>query len=275
MSVRGDPAPAQYQPAHYWEERARRFAVEGHGLAAVCAYGMPEFYNRAIHLEQRRALEPWLRVRPGVRVLDVGCGVGRWSLLLAARGARVTGIDLSPTMVAQARRRARAAHLGEHCEFLVQDLATLDRGERYDLVLGVTVLQHILDPESFRAALAALRAHLAPGGRLVLLEAAPTARAARCDTTVFNARRREVYLDMFRQHGLDVQVVTGVDPAPFRPLLLPYVRRLPRMLSRALLWLSTAISLPLNILLGRRAVNRSWHAVFILGPQSPGPARGH
>jgi hypothetical protein len=78
MTVRGVPAPQLYQPSAYWEERARRFAGEGAGLAAVCAYGMPEFYNRAIQLEQRLALRPWLNLAPGTRVLDVGCGVACW-----------------------------------------------------------------------------------------------------------------------------------------------------------------------------------------------------
>lgn len=274
MTVRGAPAPQRYEPALYWEDRAREFAVEGNGLAAVCSYGMPEFYNRAIHLEQRKALEPWLNVSPQSRVLDVGCGVGRWSRLLAARGARVTGIDLSPTMIAQARLRALSANVGARCEFFVQDLSTLDTRERYDLILGVTVLQHILDPESFRAAVAALGAHLAPGGRLVLLEAAPNARVDRCDSTVFNARPREVYLNMFRQCGLEVHAMTGVDPAPFRTLLLPHVRTLPRALSRGLLWAATVCSLPINIVLGRRAVNRSWHAVFVLGQRDPDRCHG-
>ena len=65
MTVRGIPAPQLYQPGTYWEDRAQRFAGEGAGLAAVCAYGMPEFYNRAIQLEQRLALRPWLDVEPG------------------------------------------------------------------------------------------------------------------------------------------------------------------------------------------------------------------
>ena len=114
------------RPALYWEERARRFATEGDGLAAVCSYGMPAFYNRMIHTCQRLALEPWLRVRRGTSVLDVGCGVGRWSRELACRGARVTGIDLSPTMIAQAKRRAAAQGVAGRCRFLVQDLALLD-----------------------------------------------------------------------------------------------------------------------------------------------------
>src|ERR1700736_1148238 len=216
MTVRGVPAPQRYRPSLYWEDRAQRFAGERDGLAAVCAYGMPEFYNRAIHLEQRLALEPWLKIDAGTRVLDVGCGVGRWSRLLAARGAHVTGVDLSPTMIAQARRRAAADGVAGRCRFQVQDLSTLDVGERFDLVLGVTVLQHILDPDALRAALAAMTAHLAPGGRMILLEAAPAALVDRCDSTVFRARHRDVYLQLFRDCGLELRALTGVDPAPFR-----------------------------------------------------------
>ena len=274
MTARGTAAPEHYEPVTYWEDRARRFAVEGNGWAAVCAYGMHEFYNRAINLEQRMALAPWLRVAPEARVLDVGCGVGRWSRLLAARGARVTGIDLSPTMIAQARLRAHADDVADRCRFFVQDLATLDVRERYDLVLGVTVLQHILNPDSLRAALEALAAHLAPGGRLVLLEAAPSTRIERCDSTVFNARPRTVYLDMFRRCGLELLALTGVDPAPFRTLLLPYVRRLPGPVSRSLLWLATLLSMPINVVLGRRAVKRSWHAVFVLTQADSSAAHG-
>src|SRR5215471_6869997 len=156
MTVRGVPAPQLYQPSTYWEDRAQRFAGEGAGLAAVCAYGMPEFYNQTIQLEQRLALRRWLRVKPGTRVLDVGCGVGRWSRLLAARGALVTGIDLSPTMIAQAQSRAEADGVAERCCFRVQDLAHLDAGGQFDLILGVTVLQHILDPVALRGALMAM-----------------------------------------------------------------------------------------------------------------------
>src|SRR5581483_8256805 len=202
MSVRGIPAPQLYQPSAYWEDRARRFAAEGAGLAAVCAYGMPEFYNRTIQLEQRLALRSWLQVKPGTRVLDVGCGVGRWSRLLAARGAHVTGVDLSPTMIDQARRRAVLEGVADLCDFRVQDLSRLDVEGPFDLVLGVTVLQHILDPELLSAAVRGMTARLAPGGRMVLLEAAPVGVVDRCDSTVFRARPRDSYLRLFADCGL-------------------------------------------------------------------------
>jgi len=267
MIVRGVPAPQRYSPPLYWEDRAQRFAGERDGLAAVCSYGMPQFYNRAIDWEQRLALDPWIKVQAGTRVLDVGCGVGRWSRLLAARGAHVTGVDLSPTMIGQARSRAIDDGVAQRCRFAVADLARLDLGERFDLVLGVTVLQHILDPAAFRSALSAMAAHLAPGGRMVLLEAAPTSAVSRCDSTVFTARPRDAYLATIRACGLKVHALTGVDPAPFRRQLVPYLRRLPRVAALSLLAVDTAFSLPVDALFGRLAVKRSWHAVFVVEQQ--------
>ena len=261
---RGPPAPECYLPDRYWEDRARRFAAQGSGLAAVCSYGMPEYYNRMIHYSQRRALEPWLRVAPGDRVLDVGCGVGRWSSMLASRGALVTGMDLSPTMINEATRRAAIKDVAGRCRFLVQDLAALDAGETFDLVLGVTVLQHILDPRPLRSAVRRMAEHLAPGGRMVLLEAAPLHLANHCDTTVFRARQRSVYLDLFSQAGLELRAISGVDPAPFKTWLLPHLRGLPRAVAMPAVALVTLLSAPIDIVFGRRAVKQSWHAVFVL-----------
>jgi SAM-dependent methyltransferase len=256
-------APMPATGALYWEQRARRFAG-GDGLAAVCSYGMPRFYNRMIDLCQRLALAGWLRVPPGTRVLDVGCGVGRWSCLLAARGAHVTGVDISPSMIAAARRRIAALGRGSHCRFLVQDLAGLDAGERFELVLGVTVLQHIVDPVALRTALGRIVDHLAERGTLVLLEAAPERCAPQCDSAIFRARERRSYLQLFRECGLQLRAVTGVDPAPFKTWLLPHLARLSPAARLAALAAVTAASLPVDVLCGRLAARFSWHAVFVL-----------
>jgi SAM-dependent methyltransferase len=255
-----------YRPAEYWEDRARRFAVAGDGLAAVCSYGMPGFYNRLIDFCQRRALEPWLQVGPGTRALDVGCGVGRWSRLLASRGASVTGVDLSPTMIAEAQRRAAASGLAGRCRFVVQDSAALEVAGSFDLIVCVTMLQHILDIGALRSALQRMARHLAPGGRLVILEAAPARLASRCNTSVFTARHRSVYLELFRECGLRVGAISGVDPAPFRTWLLPLLPRLPHSLRLAALALVTVLSAPVDALCARLLTKRSWHAVFVLQP---------
>jgi SAM-dependent methyltransferase len=248
----------------YWEERACRFATQGDGLAAVCSYGMPWFYNRVIDWCQYLALRRWLRVAPGARVLDVGCGIGRWSCRLAARGARVTGIDLSPTMIAEARRRAASRGLSGRCEFLTQDLAELGLAGEFDLILGVTVLQHILEPARLEASVQRLAARLAADGTLILLEAAPERAVTSCDSPIFRARPREEYRRLFAACGLSVQAITGVDPAPFKAWLLPHLPRMPRLLRMAAPAAATLLSIPLDVPFGRVAAGHSWHAAFIL-----------
>jgi SAM-dependent methyltransferase len=255
------------ESAAYWEQRARRYAAQGEGLAAVCSCGMPGYYNRAIDWCQRLALDPWLAVRPGTKALDLGCGVGRWSRRLAARGARVTGVDLSPAMVAEARRRAAAEGLAMRCRFLEQELASLDVPGRFDLVLGVTVLQHILDPGELRSAVQRMAEHVAATGVLVLLEAAPVHATGRCDSPTFRARPRAEYLQLFADCGLRLWGTSGVDPSPFRQWLLPWLPRLPWPLRTVATAGATALSLAIDLPFGRRAPTRSWHAVFVLQRQ--------
>ena len=247
----------------YWDERARRFALHGPGLAAVCSYGMPAFYNRYIDICQRRALAPWLRqaARPGSAALDVGCGIGRWSLELARLGHDVTAVDLSSRMVERAGVRAREA--GVACRFAVGDAASLALDRTFDLIFCVTVLQHITDPAAAVTAIARLAEHLSPAGELVLLEAAPSLATARCDTAVFRARTFDWYLEALRSAGLRLTAHRGVDPIPLKKWLLPVYRNLPPPVRLAALVATTAISLPLDWALGAALARHSWHAVLV------------
>ena len=249
----------------YWEARARRFARDGAGLRAVCSYGMPGFYNGYINLLQHRAIAPWVKRASGKRVLDVGCGVGRWSRLLSHAGATVTGVDLSETMIAEARRRACAEHLDDKtCRFLVADVAGLDLGEQFDFILTVTVLQHVLQPGGLHTSLRALAQHLDANGQMVLLEVAPSRPTARCDSNVFVARDESAYHHAFEQAGLRCVEMYGVDPAPFKTWVLPWYRRLPPMSAVTALAAATAASLPIDLLLARHLRKASWHKVFVV-----------
>lgn len=248
--------------ADYWDQRGRDFGGRGAGLRAVCSYGMPSFYNGYIHLTQQLALAPHLRVGPGTEVLDLGCGIGRWSRRLALRGARVVGVDLAPSMIEEARRRTARQALA--IDYRTGDLRTLDLGRTFDLVLAVTVLQHILDDVEFARAAANVARHLAPRGRAVLLEAAPSRPNAACDTAVFRARTAEQYLDAFRAAGLRAVRITGVDPAPFKTRVLPRYRTMTPLAAKTAMFAATALSLPVDALLGRRLISASWHKVFLL-----------
>ena len=93
--------------------------------------------------EVRRAwagrLRGWLPGRAG-DVLDLGCGTGSLSLLASEQGHRVTGVDLSPAMVALAREKLA----GRDAVFLVGDAASPPVGEqRFDTVL----VRHLPAPQ--------------------------------------------------------------------------------------------------------------------------------
>ena len=255
---------AEVPLSQYWEQRARHYARRGAGLAAICSYGMPPFYNLFIDICQRLALRPWLQQATGREALDLGCGVGRWSLRIAHRTLRVTGVDLSPTMVAEATRRAERRGLAAKCRFLVADAGQLALGRRFGFILGVTLLQHILDDAKLDGTAHAIQGHLAEDGLLVLLEAAPSRPVTRCDTAVFRARSVDTYRSLFRRAGLSLVAMTGVDPAPFKTLLLPHYKALPGALQIPALAAVTGASLAVDLPLGRKWVSRSWHKVFVL-----------
>lgn len=99
----------------------------------------------------------------GLRVLDAGCGDGYLARVLAARGARVTGIDVSPRLIEMARRLDRA----DHISYQVADLTAPLPGEdaSFDAAASYLVLNDVDDYRGFAATLGAV---LKPGGRLVL-----------------------------------------------------------------------------------------------------------
>ena len=97
----------------------------------------------------------------GKTALDVGCGAGLLAEPLARLGARVTGIDATPEVIAVAREHAAAA--GLDIDYRAGDVQELDG--RFDLVTSLEVIEHVADPAAF---LKTLAARLAPGGLMIL-----------------------------------------------------------------------------------------------------------
>src|ERR1044071_6557398 len=112
-----------------------------------------------------------LAAEQGGAVLDVGCGTGRVAAAIAEDGFQVVGVDLSVAMLrlAEERRIALPPEVATRLSFIHGDMETLDLGRRFALVMTPSrVFQFMLTTAAQRAALGALKAHLQPGGRLVL-----------------------------------------------------------------------------------------------------------
>jgi len=96
------------------------------------------------------------------RVLDLGCGTGNHTVVLAERGFDMVGVDRSPDMLRLARGR------GSSARFEQGDIAGLDLGETFDAVLMMfAVLGYHATNADVQAALASARRHLRPGGLFI------------------------------------------------------------------------------------------------------------
>lgn len=102
----------------------------------------------------------------GKRVLDVGCGNGNFSFMLAKRGANVTGVEVDPQKVSYASRIARQWHF-EGLRFLEGDATRIDQMNlgQFDAIFCLALLEHICDDV---ALLRQLHQMLCPGGIFVL-----------------------------------------------------------------------------------------------------------
>lgn len=122
----------EQREAAFWDEAAR--ATGDHHLKVNTEELGPE-------AQYRKSL---LGSLAGKRVLDVGCGTGLWSVLLAQQGAEVWAIDISPESIAVTRRRVEINGVGPLVHTAVMSATSLDFPDKsFDVVHGKDILHHL------------------------------------------------------------------------------------------------------------------------------------
>jgi 2-polyprenyl-3-methyl-5-hydroxy-6-metoxy-1,4-benzoquinol methylase len=102
---------------------------------------------RNVVVERFRLITCLVPVPGPWKVLDAGCGSGRYALALAERGAaRVLGVDFAPEMIRIAREEAEARGLSDRCEFQVAEFKGLRTAERFEAVVATGYFDYLEDP---------------------------------------------------------------------------------------------------------------------------------
>ena len=150
-----------------WQRRQHRFyETRTH---AHLRFRPNSIYGRKI----ATALAEALALQPGQRVLEIGCGSGRFSIhLLRHVPLDFTGLDLSPRQLAQFRESLteHGAHPDARVDLHCQDVGTIERTlgrERFDAVIGFFVLHHL---QQLPHVLRHVQRVLKPGGRVAFIE---------------------------------------------------------------------------------------------------------
>jgi 2-polyprenyl-3-methyl-5-hydroxy-6-metoxy-1,4-benzoquinol methylase len=163
------------------------------------------------------------------RALDVGCGDGKLSRMLARRGLHVRGIDLSPRMIELARARTPD---GLDVEYHVSDIMSEVTDGQYDVVISVNVVHHLpleqIVPRLARA--------VAPGGVLLIQDVVTRRGMSHFAINVIAAIRSRVrrilgrsqatreVVAAYERHGAGETYLSPSEVAPAYAPLLPGAR---------------------------------------------------
>ena len=155
----------RFHAHRYWEDRhrARRDSLSAVGHAQLDDDANAELYEikraKLIDMIGRHVTNP-----QGQSLLDAGCGIAMFTSSLVDLGFDVTGVDVSATALERARsREPRAA-------FISGSLETLSLRRRFNVVVVVDVLLHVVNEKAWHTALAALARHVCRDGLLVILD---------------------------------------------------------------------------------------------------------
>ncbi|MEZ5775851.1 MAG: class I SAM-dependent methyltransferase [Hyphomicrobiaceae bacterium] len=200
----------------YFTERARLFDALYEGETG--------FSRRFNEIFRRPMLERYVLTLEGLgrlegrRILDVGCGSGRYAVELARGGAFVTGVDFSPEMIAMANERIAAMRadnpaLADRVSLVAGDFLewSAGMGRKFDAAFAMGVLDYVEDAKGFIARMAEVADEV--------IASFPRPTAVRMPLRKLRYAMRNCPVHFYRQAEVEAMYrAAGLDEVTVRPL---------------------------------------------------------
>ncbi len=151
-----------YTRPEFWDDAAEKYYRE----AGTNVWVNPHL-NAHFHDTESAILHGWVKDPAGMRILDLGCGAGRFAREFAKRGAKVDALDFSAKSIEIARKLTSDPNVN----YSVGSVYDLEADGVYDVVICAKVLSIACkDRDDLMACLGKIRRALKPGGRLLSIE---------------------------------------------------------------------------------------------------------
>jgi ubiquinone/menaquinone biosynthesis C-methylase UbiE len=183
----------------YWRGRAEKFGDSW----SSSFWTEPDLIKKVDDLQMRSLRQYINQIEPCHKVLDVGCGVGRFSLRFAKRDAQIYGIDTAEAVIKILQKKGIP-----NTRFEVMDARDLKfEDETFDWIFSITVLQHITAIRGLFRAIKEILRVLRTGGRAILLESTTDMRG---DRNVISLPR-SAWVKMIEKAGGKIETVEKID----------------------------------------------------------------
>jgi ubiquinone/menaquinone biosynthesis C-methylase UbiE len=227
-----------YSPREFWEKRSLEFGHTGYKDPVLYSYDQP------VRLQAIKILLQKLNIFADktTRILDAGCGTGDYVREFTERGSSVIGIDIARLPLRKLKERFSANNV----DLQLMSIDALGFSDHcFDIVLSITVLQHLISPLVFNNAVKDLIRVTKLDGYLFLLEIAPVTKSNIESLTYLTTRSRKDWIKTFTRKGCRLVYEQALPETGME--ILTFLRRLTR-LKRPLILLAQIFK-PIDLLL--------------------------
>lgn len=150
----------KYKPQEYWEKRYKKHKTVGF---------MDKTYYKYEEILRNISFDKAVKIKGGMKILDIGCGRGEWCFKFAKRSAEVVGIDINRLVIKTAKEINKKKKLNiQFYPIKVEDIKF--KNDSFDIVYSITVLQHIINEKDYLKTLDKIVNVTKKNGKIAILE---------------------------------------------------------------------------------------------------------